>query len=105
MPFFHRTRRTHHSTGVTTTRTTRTRHSHNPFARRAGGNGRSHRQNRIAGLKAARSNPRTSASASHSAGNSLTAMGARKNRVPISTRIKRALHIGPYKRTRRTRRV
>ncbi|BGP13307.1 hypothetical protein JCM10213v2_001226 [Rhodosporidiobolus nylandii] len=71
--------------------------SFNPFSRRAPltGNGRSHRQNRIAGLRAARSNPHTSSSASHDAGSQLTAMGARKNSVPLTVRIKRALHIKP----------
>ncbi|GAA5826341.1 hypothetical protein JCM11251_007262 [Rhodosporidiobolus azoricus] len=104
MPFL---RHTHHTTGVTTTRTTgartHTKRTYNPFSRRAPGNGRSRRQNRIAGLKAARSNPRASASASHAAGNTLTAMGAKKNHVSISTRIKRALHMWPYRKTAKRR--
>ncbi|GAA6038483.1 hypothetical protein JCM8097_004589 [Rhodosporidiobolus ruineniae] len=97
MPLFHRT---HHTSGVTTsTRSTPTRRRHAIFTRRPKtGNGRSRRQNRIAGLEAARSNPNTSSAASHTAGEKLHSLGARKNHVPLSTRIKRALHIGTGRR-------
>lgn len=65
-------------------------------------NGRSHRQNRVAGLKAARSNPRISAAGRKRAKLELNMMGQKANHVPLGTRIRHALHL-PAKSSRNKR--
>ncbi|KAI5476049.1 hypothetical protein MNV49_000478 [Pseudohyphozyma bogoriensis] len=83
-----------------TSRTNRTGGSKlsNMFSR---GNGRSRRQNRVAGLRAARTNPRTTRAGRKEAKRELHLMGAKSNHVPVSTRIKHFLHIGGKRSNRR----
>ncbi|KAL8277167.1 hypothetical protein RQP46_010415 [Phenoliferia psychrophenolica] len=92
MPLFP-TRR-HQRTPITTTTT----HHGRGFGARVSnafrGNGRTHHQNRVAGLKAARTNPNTTSAGRRRAKMELKASGVRPNRVPISTRIRHFFRMG-----------